>query len=55
MQITQQLSKYRLTTNAVKFVQQQLHQRQQVTELLAVVTIAVHHVQQFITIHCTLI
>jgi len=32
MHITQELSKYRLMTNSIKFMQQ-LHQRQQVTQL----------------------
>jgi len=34
MQITQWLSKYRLTTKSLKFMQQQLRQYQQVTQLL---------------------
>ena len=52
MLIMQQLAKCCLTTNSVKFMQQQLHHCQQTTIFLAelLVTTAVHHVQQLIAI-----
>jgi len=51
------ISKYRLTTNSVKFIQQQLHQCRRMTQLLAELleTIAVRHVPQSVAIklHCS--